>query len=212
MQHEAPFEGDFPKADADRLATRERMLQMGIDVFTWPLFDVRVTHMSPTSSAVHIAVSLFLMDAMSDLILRQELSALYRAGPGTPILQVLPPPAKLAFKDYCTALDAQLPLSDTYQRARKFWLSRLSTLSSGPELPLLAETEGQKGAIAADAAGSGNSTENSGPERARRFINHHRWLTAEEWGRAKANCAYHAVTVPAMLLACYSIMLARYVI
>ncbi len=101
-------------ADDRRLATRANMLEMGIDVFTWPLFDVRVTHMSPTSSAVHIAVSLFLMDAMSDLILRQELSALYRAGPKQAISRILPPAGKLAFKDYCTALDAQLPQSDTY--------------------------------------------------------------------------------------------------
>ena len=114
LQHVEAYDASSGKERAreQSLATRNHMLKMGIDVFSWPLFDVRVTHTSETSSCVHIAVSLFLMDAMSDLIFRQELSALYRAGPSEPIEQTLPPPPKILFKDYCIALSKGLPQSE----------------------------------------------------------------------------------------------------
>jgi len=194
--------GAFEIADKKRLKDRTEMLTMGIDVFKWPLFDCRVTHLSPTSSCIHISVSLFLMDAMSDLIFRQELSALYRAGPSVPIVDVLPAPAKLLFKDYCVALAEKLPKSDLYQRARQYWHGRLKSLSAGPELPLIINTNG--GEMVKVVTNSSDSS----PHVA--FVNQHRWLTVQEWNRAKANCAYHAVTVPAMLLAVYSIMLSRF--
>jgi len=142
------------------------------------------------------------MDAMSDLIFRQELSALYRAGPSVPIVDVLPAPAKLLFKDYCVALAEKLPKSDLYQRARQYWHGRLKSLSAGPELPLIINTNG--GEMVKVVTNSSDSS----PHVA--FVNQHRWLTVQEWNRAKANCAYHAVTVPAMLLAVYSIMLSRF--
>jgi amino acid adenylation domain-containing protein len=171
---------------------RKEMTSRFTTVHNWPLFEVRITQISDSSSIIHIAVSLFLMDAMSDLILRQELSALYRGlhlgeDPG------LPPAAKISFKDYCIALTNQLPLSVEYLKAKKYWLERLPYLKSGPELPLLpASLTGQ---------GSGRSGN---------FINRHVWLTSQEYSRAKTNCAFHSVTLPSVLLACYAIALGRF--
>ena len=220
--------GVSTKEHAEELAQqfRSTMMDNGPTVHDWPLFEVRVTHTSATSSLVHINISLFLMDAMSDLILRQELSTLYRAyinrlpsntatcstsissmvDDGSqqqdhqrqqllevlPELRELPAPSRLLFKDYCAALTTRLQESEEYQRARDYWMARLDSLSSGPELPMLPAS------AAAGALQTG------------KFVNQHRWLSALEWKRAKKNCAHHSVTVPAMLLAAYSLVLYRW--
>jgi len=106
------------------------------------------------------------------------------------VLKQLPAASKLAFRDYSLAVDVQLPLSDEFLRAKKFWLSRVATFPSGPELPLVLTRDQGK------ASG--------------RFSNQHRWMSAIEWKNAQVNCATHFVTVPAMLLAAYSLVIARW--
>ncbi|CAN0430466.1 unnamed protein product, partial [Ectocarpus fasciculatus] len=178
------------------LHTRAEMMRVGPSAHTWPMFEIRVTHTSASQSVIHVTVSLFLMDAMSDLILRQELSMLYRALSENQTLrlndasieQVLGPSPNLLFRDYSIGLDEKLHLSAEYTRAKEFWLSRLSTLPSGPEIPMSVESKSVSG----------------------RFQNQHRWLSATEWRRAKSNCANYGVTVPAILLAAYSLIIARW--
>lgn len=137
MSHVHEWNGDYDAAVQTAANNRKIMMEIGPTAYSWPLFEIRVTHTSECSSIVHITVSLFLMDAMSDLILRQELSQLYRAEPSLLVSAVLPAPSKLMFKDYCIALQNGLHNSNEYQRAKEFWLRRLSTLSQGPELPML---------------------------------------------------------------------------
>jgi yersiniabactin nonribosomal peptide synthetase len=94
--------------------------------FHWPLFDIRVTQISEHESFIHIVVSLFLMDAMSDLILRQELSALYRQEVfGMSV--ILPSLSQVEFSQYSYAMEHKLKLSEEYIRAEKYWEDR-STL------------------------------------------------------------------------------------
>ena len=57
--------------------TAQEMMADGPDPFTWPLFDCRVTHTADGGSIMHLCVSLFIMDGISDLTLRRQLSALY---------------------------------------------------------------------------------------------------------------------------------------
>jgi aryl carrier-like protein len=198
-------------------ATRKDMTTNGPKVFIWPLFEARVTHTTATSSVVHFTVSLFLMDAMSDLILRHELSVLYRAYmnsvfnssrhmrllTATPVnaapvyklfdeCKQLSSKPKILFTDYCTALEGKLRCSRDYLAAKEFWSKRMFTLPAGPELPMLLSP----------APGQENNTG--------RFSNFHRWLTVDEWRRTKANCAKYAVTIPAMLLAIYAIVLSHW--
>ena len=200
-------EETLQKAEASALKTREEMTSCGPDVHSWPLFEFRVTHVGTSKSIVHVTISLFLMDAMGDLIFRQELSAIYRAvlkllkiNEGNPLPQrrlldemmktELQPPSKLSFRDYSRAVELQLPLSDEYQRAKRFWLSRVSSFPPGPELPLMLAI---------------NKSKNSGC-----FANQHRWMSAAEWNNAQVNCAAHFVTIPAMLLAGYSLVIAKW--
>ena len=59
-----------------------------------------MTHTSESQSLVHLVVSLFIMDGISDLTLRRQLSALYDdANAKLPSLQLL-------YKDYCLSLTA----------------------------------------------------------------------------------------------------------
>eukprot|EP00981_Chlorochromonas_danica_P001462 scaffold310_cov174-Ochromonas_danica.AAC.1 len=180
--------------DARKIASgyREYMLTVGPNVYTWPMFDIRVTQTSETTSLIHVVVSLFLMDAMSDLILRQELSALYREEVTGLACSTLPPVPRIQFKDYCFAMAEQLPLSQEYRRARQYWMNRLPTLSSGPELPMIPNMPSDH------------------PEHQKKFINRHCWLTANEYKRAKRNCSHHSVTMPSVLLAAYALVLYQY--
>ena len=194
IQHVHAWNGDSAAALECVSAYRSHMMDHGPTVHEWPLFEVRITHTSATSSLIHINVSLFLMDAMSDLILRQELSALYRAPDSATVDDILPAPTRLQFKDYCSALTSKLYQSEEYIRAKEYWLSRIDDLGSGPELPLLpAQSEGSDSGLLTG-----------------KFINFHRWLTVLEWKRARKNCAFHSVTMPAVLLAAYSLVLYRW--
>jgi pyochelin synthetase len=180
------------------------MMAVGPSAYSWPLFEIRVTHLSDAQSVVHLTVSLFLMDAMSDLILRQELSILYRAlgnmvDANSPIEGLLPQAAQISFPDYCRAIEDDLPKSSEYIAAKEYWMARLPHLFSGPQLPMV-HTKSKTGrSVAQDVSASSG-----------KFCNQHRWLTTKEWSRAKANCAAHAVTMPTVLLAAYCLALSRW--
>ena len=195
------FEGCTSRMEQHATQTRDEMMGGSLDVYTWPLFDIRITELSPRSSVIHIAISLFLMDAMSDLIFRHEISALYRAGIKADVEDVLSPAPRLSFMDYCLAQEEGLTRSEEYGGARAFWMSRLSTLSPGPRLPLLssanfspAPLEGEQPTLPVDG----------------RFRNELRWLTADEWARARANCTSRGVTIPSVLIAVYSLTIAQW--
>ena len=180
------WEGSEEQSTQSAAFFRKDMMENGPGVFKWPLFDIRVSHIGSELSLVHVNVSLFLMDAMSDLILRQEISALYRAGPDANLNKVLPDPSRLLFREYCNAMEEQLSLSSEYQRAKEYWSLKLSDLSNGPEIPQLADA-------AKDSTG--------------KFCNQHRWLTRAEWKRARKNCQIHSVTMPTVLLTAYALTL-----
>ena len=99
---------------------RHEMISHGPDVYQWPLFEFRVSHAGPVSSLIHVTVSLFLMDALGDLVFRHEMSMLYRS-------QTLPPPPQLLFCEYSRAIENELPNSEEYRRAREFWYSRIDS-------------------------------------------------------------------------------------
>eukprot|EP01038_Epipyxis_sp_PR26KG_P005861 gene5861-8085_t len=187
------FEHGDDASTTDRIKhIRAYMVQNLIDVYTWPLFDVRVTHLSNNKSLVHIALSMFMMDALGDMVLRHELTELYIKSSTTPLHKILPSPSQLSYKDYSTAFTNQLPHSEEYLKAKSFWFSRLDNLSSSPELPLLPRNM----ALATTVTGI--------------FVNQHRWLSVQEWRRAKKNCAYHSVTMPCVLVAAYAIALYKW--
>ena len=64
----------------------------------WPLFECRVSHTSATASRMHFCINLFIMDGVSDLKMRSEISALYYD------LDAPLPQPRLTYQDYCVSL------------------------------------------------------------------------------------------------------------
>ena len=171
------------------LATRAQMMDHGPRPEAWPLFECRVSHLGGAKSRVHFCINLFIMDGVSDLTMRREISALYKD------LRTPLPTPRLTYQDYCVSLcgaDGKpgLAASAEYQKAKAYWIERIPRLPPPPELPVL-PAEG-------DAAPTGQ------------FDHIGAVLSVETLRAFKARCAAHAVTPTSVLLCVYALTLARH--
>lgn len=208
VQQCSEWAGSSKEAEAACIASRAAMSGSGDAIgspYVWPLFAFQVTHTGPAQSVVHVAMSLFLMDAMSDLVFRSELSSAYRAlsaqagnGVGTQemcdsVAAILPRAPALTFADYSRSLVAGLPRSAAYSAALSFWETKIRRgLPLGPCLPR--------------APPAGPSCHEAG----RAFSNASTWLTPAEWKLMNANCAAQGITLPTALLTAYCLALMRH--
>lgn len=111
----------------DRL--RQQMAEQVLDPTRWPLFDVRAC---PTDTGIRVGISFdnVLLDALSLMILRSELDALY-ANPEANL-----PPIDISFRDYVTSMR---PSEPQLEEARRYWSTRLLQMPPAPQLPLATE-------------------------------------------------------------------------
>jgi yersiniabactin nonribosomal peptide synthetase len=107
------YDVDSEHFEQHKLAVREEMISNGPDPRKWPLFEWRVTHQSPLQSFVHMCVSLFIMDGISDLTMRRNISILYR---NADALIYRP---SLSYRDYCIGLcrDDGILANEKYKRS-----------------------------------------------------------------------------------------------
>lgn len=156
-------------------------------VYEWPLFAFGVVETS-FKSVVHVAMSLFLMDAVADNTFRAELSELYIAHK-TGRAALLRPAPKLNFSRYAQSLLASSKDSKAYADGREFWTHRLADPAfprSGPSLY-------------------------SQKEKAAAHFDHFSFeLNAAQWKTLRSNCVANGTTIPAALLAAYALALARH--
>jgi amino acid adenylation domain-containing protein len=123
--------GQNPEIMRSQLADiRQRMSHQILPCDRWPLFDLRVSLLDAQRVRLHISIDALIVDNWSMEILQRELFQLYRNP------QALLAPLELSFRDYVLA-EISLKNSEFYQRSRDYWLNRLSTLPSAPELPLM---------------------------------------------------------------------------
>ena len=113
---------------------RDEMPKRVFDVHEWPLFEVRLTKLSPTVCRVHIGIEALIADGWSAWILLQDFNAIYGAlergeRPRLPELSY-------QFRDYVAALEA-LKEGPLYRTARDYWMGRLDKLPPAPALPLV---------------------------------------------------------------------------
>lgn len=127
---------DMGEADkqAELRRIRDELRDQVLPVGRWPLFDVRVTFLGPDTARLHLSIDLMFVDVPSVLRMVTEWRRFYD-DPEWP-----PTPLALSFRDYVlTARERQAGGAD--ERAENYWLSRLETLPSAPDLPLAVAPE-----------------------------------------------------------------------
>ncbi|KAK7235825.1 acyl carrier protein [Aureococcus anophagefferens] len=163
-------------------------------VHEWPLFAVGASFDGGRATA-HVAMSLFLMDAVSDLTFRAELSGAYEClRKGGAVVFPTPAPA-LAFGDYSRSLVAGLPESRAYLLAKRHWAKKLEDPAfprRGPAIPRRADVEAHTPASPA-------------------FVNQTSTVSGAAWADCRAACRARGVTAPVALLATYCLALCRHV-
>ena len=108
---------------------RDRMSHQVLQSDKWPLFEFRVTCLDGGRVRLHVSYDLLVFDAWGLFRLFEEWFQLYQ----NPDLVL--PSLELSFRDYVLA-EQKLPDTQLYQRSREYWLNRIDSLPSAPELPL----------------------------------------------------------------------------
>ncbi|WP_225726907.1 MULTISPECIES: non-ribosomal peptide synthetase [unclassified Nocardia] len=152
---------------------RAEMSRHTFDPTRWPLFDVRAVR---DGDRVRIGIGLdnLILDALSILILFNELDRLYR-DPTAPL-----EPVGITFRDYQRHTS---PAPAELAAARDYWLSRIDDLPPAPELPL-----------AVDPARV------TTPRFARKQVQ----IDRTSWARITERAREYELTPSALLLACYA--------
>jgi hypothetical protein len=184
LEHVPPYEidvldlrGETPDVVESRLkAVRGRMSHQILRTDRWPLFEIRVSRIDDKRTRIHFSNDLLIADVHSIMILMRELFQLYQ----NPDISLVP--LELYFRDYVLA-EAAFHDSDLYQRARKYWINRLPTLPSAPELPFAKNPS--------DLAQS-------------RFVHRSFKIEPETWLRLKNRASRAGLTPSGLLIAVYA--------
>lgn len=208
---------------------RKHMIESNLNPHLWPLFEICVTHTGELSSLLHVRVSLFLMDAMGDLIFRQEISGNFD-----------PPPLPPCYK--CFVLFMICYKLDMYNAGIRYYDSNTMSLSAvewkilealpsipklqfnhysnAHELYLYTSSQYQeswvfwKNRLSSLPIGSEQlpllpgTHPNYHPNG--QFVNMSTWLTASEWKQLQSNCRIRGITVPVALLTIYALAISRW--
>lgn len=113
---------------------RERMSYQVFDPQVWPLFELTVSHLPGGTTRLHLDMDLLVFDIQSFRIVFGELATLL-ANPAATL-----PELELSFRDYVLAEEAARQ-GAAWEKAQNFWLEKLETFPSAPELPLRRKPE-----------------------------------------------------------------------
>ncbi|MDJ0658843.1 MAG: amino acid adenylation domain-containing protein [Crocosphaera sp.] len=108
---------------------RQEMSHQVLPWDKWPLFEFRATLLDDKRIRLHISYDLQIFDAWSLFRLFEEWFQLCQDP------QAILPPLDFTFRDYVYA-DKALQETELYNKSRDYWLSRILTLPSAPDLPL----------------------------------------------------------------------------
>ena len=108
---------------------RDRMSHQVLQSDKWPLFEFRVTCLDGEKVRLHVSYDLLVFDAWGLFRLFEEWFQLYQNP------DVVLPSLELSFRDYVLA-DRKIVDTQLYKRSREYWLNRIDSLPSAPELPL----------------------------------------------------------------------------
>lgn len=156
--------------------TRQQMSHEVFDAESWPLFKICATKLDGDRYRLHFSFDALIADVWSLMILEQQWVEIY-FNPQTEL-----PKVDLSFRDYILA-DLRLKETSHYQNCQKYWLDRIATLPSAPELPLVQLPSALK------------------KPRFKRFSAE---LAARDWQRLKSKAHEINLTASGILLAAFS--------
>ena len=119
---------DEHRAQLEIDAIRDRMSHQVFSPGHWPLFELRTTELKDRT-LLHLSLDLLFVDLWSMQILFDEWSQLALDR------DTYLPPLEISFRDYVLALGRQKE-TESYRRAKQYWLARLKELPGPPKLPL----------------------------------------------------------------------------
>ncbi|MBW4434725.1 MAG: amino acid adenylation domain-containing protein [Pelatocladus maniniholoensis HA4357-MV3] len=155
---------------------RQQMSHQMLPTDKWPLFDIRVAHLSETFFRLYLSFDALVTDLGSLHLLFQEWSQLYQNP------ELVLPQLELSFRDYVLA-EERLVGTQLYQRSQAYWFNRLDSLPPAPDLPL---------------AKNPNSLKQP------RFHRRTFWLNTEYWQKLKKYATDANLTPSGVLLAAYA--------
>jgi len=115
-------------------AIRAEMSQQVLPVDQWPLFEVRATQLSDTTTRLHFSWDFIIVDAWSMFIIFRQWHDLYRE----PALVL--PKISISYRDYVLA-ERKLKESEFYARAHDYWWQRIDTLPAAPMIPVKSQLD-----------------------------------------------------------------------
>ncbi|MBI9090214.1 MAG: amino acid adenylation domain-containing protein [Desulfobacterium sp.] len=167
----------------ERLDTiRDSISHQVFDPGVWPLFELRVTHLSDQTSRLHFSLDQLILDGFSIQLLFRDLNGFYEH-PDTE-----PEPLAVSFRDYVLA-EAQMADTPEYQRSKQYWEKRIPDLPPAPDLPLCKSPD----------------TVEKPQFSHRRFR-----LDAAKWNRLKDKVAARGLTPSGAVLAAYADILSSW--
>ena len=153
----------------------------------WPLFTLRITRL-PDQDILHLSIDMLIADFVSIQLLLADLDRSY-SGVDTD-------EPRITFRDYVLA-HRQLPQHPEWRRDRSYWLNRIDTLPSAPELPAAGD-----GAPVAGPA----PVEDSQPRFTRRTLR----LSPQSWAALREAGRNHGLTPSGTLLSAYAEVIGRW--
>ncbi|SCE17201.1 nonribosomal peptide synthetase protein BlmIV [Streptomyces sp. Termitarium-T10T-6] len=143
---------------------------------SWPLFDIRATHLPDQRTRLHVSVDLLFVDVRSLLLVLAEWRRFYDDPAWSPA------PLDHTFRDHVLA-ERELRDSPAGRRAADYWTARLDEIPPAPDLPLA------------------TAPEQIGPPL---FVLHRAVLPQDRWAALSATARRHGLTPSNLLLAAYA--------
>lgn len=183
-------EETLPENRADEILeqARQELSHSCYNLSVWPQTRFKFFHSgksAPGHGILMWSLDTWSLDLRSMQIILDELCRLYRGAE-------LPPPPKVGFRDYITALH-KLHTSSVYARALKYWCDRIPNLPAAPGLPQKTQAH--------PACSS---------EEQRRFTRRAKRLPASVWQRVRSLASRYGLPTPGVLLTAYATTLSRW--
>lgn len=155
---------------------REEMSTQVLDVYKWPIFDIRYSIINSDKKRIHISFDNMILDGFSILYLLHEWSKLYY----NPKLKV--EKHNISYRDYVLGLK-EIKESIHYKKSKDYWINKLDQIYNAPELPIKNTVEFNEKAI---------------------FKRYGGRISKEDWEILKDKAKYYDITPSVVLLTAFS--------